>query len=92
MHSLLSCKEIFYLLRMSRINLFRLYILLSRDNTQEDWCVVLLIKKNSCKHEYVCMHSFNEQKKASNLLTPEYYHMICIGKTKCTSEKRSIAK
>ena len=44
------------------IDFFRLYILFSQyksyDNTQEDWFVVLLIKKNACKHEYVCMHSF----------------------------------
>ena len=45
-----------------KIDLFRLYILFSQykscDNTQEDWFVVLLIKKNACKHECVCMHSF----------------------------------
>ena len=44
------------------IDLFRLYVLFSQykscDNIQEDWFVVLLIKKNACKHEYVCMHSF----------------------------------
>ena len=47
---------------IASIDLFRLYILFSQykscDNTQEDWFVVLLIKKNACKHEYVCMHSF----------------------------------
>ena len=47
---------------MDAIDLFRLYILFSQykscDNTQEDWFVVLLIKKNACKHEYVCVHSF----------------------------------
>ena len=45
-----------------QIDLFRLYILFSqyksRDNTQEDWFFVLLIKKSACKHEYVGMHSF----------------------------------
>ena len=44
------------------IDLFRLFILFfhykSRDNTQEDWFFVLLIKKSACKHEYVCMPSF----------------------------------
>ena len=44
------------------IDLFRLYILFSqyksRDDTQEDWFFVLLIKKSACKHEYVGMHSF----------------------------------
>ena len=43
-------------------DLFRLYILFSQykscDNTQEDWSLVLLIKKSACKHEYVWMHSF----------------------------------
>ena len=31
---------------------------------------------------------FNEQNKGP----PEYYHMICIGKTKCTSEKGLFAE
>jgi len=45
----------------------------SCDNTQEDWSFVLLIKKSACKYE--------------NAEPPGYWHMICIGKTKCTSEK-----
>ena len=52
-----SCRGV-----MPGIDLFRLYILLSqyksRDNTQEDWFVVLLIKKSACKRECACMHSF----------------------------------
>ena len=44
------------------IDLFRLFILFpqykSRDNTQEDWFFVLLVKNSACKHEYVCMRSF----------------------------------
>ena len=39
----------------------------------------------ACKHEYACMHSFKWTKQRTKL--PEYYHMICIGKTKCTSRK-----
>ena len=71
------------------IDLFRLYILFSQyrscDNTQEIWSFVLFIKKSTCKHEYVCMYSFQWTRQRTQ--SPEYHHMICVGKTKCTSEK-----
>ena len=71
------------------IDLFGLYILFSQyrscDNTQEVWSFVLFIKMRACKHEYACMHSFQWTKQRTK--PPEYYHMICIGQTKCTSQK-----
>ena len=72
---------------LAAIDLFRLYILFSQyrscDDTQEIWSFVLFIKKSIFM---LACTLFNEQDKESNLLS-EYHHMICIGKTKCTSEK-----
>ena len=72
------------------IDLLRLYILFSQHkscaSTQEVRSFVLFIKKSSCRHIHACMRSFYWAKQRTN--PPEYlYHMICIGKTKCSSEK-----
>ena len=60
-------------MKIRPIDLFGLYILFSHHksygNTQEDWFFVLLIKKSAYKHEYACMHFFNEQTKGPNLLS-----------------------
>jgi len=71
------------------IDLSRLYILFSQcgscDDAQEDWSFVFLIEGSARRHEYACMRSFWWAKGRTE--PPECWQMICIGKTKCTSEK-----
>ena len=57
----------------------------SRDDTQEIWSFVLFIKKSTCKHEYVSIYSFWWTRQ--RIKSPEYNRVICIAKTKCTSDK-----
>ena len=73
----------------SLIDLFRLYILFSQyrscDDTQEIWSFVLFVKKSTCRHIHASMYSLKWTRQ--RIKSPVYHLMICIAKTKCTSEK-----